>query len=502
MSKERATVNISDLPVSTLAESRLSRRIFLKSLASAGLLLWVAPGGLPKAASAAPAGASIVVRWNDALLEAVRATKMGPPITARALAIVHTAMYDTWTPYTEGAKPTQSGPPRRPKSKCTLDNKSEATSYAAYRTLVDLFPSQKASFDDLMMSLGYDPADTSTGDLSPSAIGNLAAKKVLDARRDDGSNQANGYADTTNYQPVNTPDQMIDPNRWQPLRVPDGQGGYTVQRFLVPHWGQVRPFGLSSGSEFRNEVASMLKSYPERHYVDQHSQVLHISAHLDDRKKTIAEYWADGPGSVTPPGHWNLIAQYVSERDSHDLDRDVKLYFVLNNALMDSAIAAWDLKRYYDSVRPISAIRFLYADKKVRAWAGPGLGTRKIDGATWHPYQPATFVTPPFAEFVSGHSTFSRAAAQVLKSFTGSDAYGDSWTQPAGASLIEPGVTPSTPVTLSWESFTKASKEAGKSRLFSGIHISDGNVGGLKLGQVVGKRAWSKAQTYFNGDDE
>jgi hypothetical protein len=139
---------------------------------------------------------------------------------------------------------------------------------------------------------------------------------------------------------------------------------------------------------------------------------------------------------------------------------------------------------------------------KVRAWAGPGLGTRKIDGATWHPYQPATFVTPPFAEFVSGHSTFSRAAAQVLKSFTGSDAYGDSWTQPAGASLIEPGVTPSTPVTLSWESFTKASKEAGKSRLFSGIHISDGNVGGLKLGQVVGKRAWSKAQTYFNGDDE
>jgi hypothetical protein len=432
------------------------------------------------------------------LLQAVVTTRMGPPITARALAIVHTAIYDAWTPYTERAKPTQSGPPRRPESERTLDNKSEATSYAAYRTLLDLFPSQKESFDGLMTSLGYDPADISTRGSSPSAIGNLAAQRVLDARRNDGSNQENNYADTTNYKPVNSPDVLSDPNHWQPLHVPEGSS--FVQTFLVPHWGQVRPFALSSGSELRNEVAGMLKAYPDQHYVDQHSEVLKISAELDDRKKTIAEYWADGPRSVTPPGHWNLIAQYVSARDSHDLHRDVKLYFALNNTLMDCAIAAWDVKRYYDSVRPISAIRFLYAGKKVQAWGGPGLGTRKIDGATWHPYQPATFVTPPFAEFVSGHSTFSSAAAEVLRSFTGSDAYGASWTQPAGASPIEPGVTPSTPVTLSWESFTGAADEAGMSRLLGGIHISDSNVGGLKLGQEVAKRAWSKAQTYFNGD--
>jgi len=500
MRDERAKMNDSDLLASSLAGSRLSRRTFLKSLASAGLLLCAAPSSLPKPASAAPAGASVVLRWNDALLDAVRATRMAPPITARALAIVHTAVYDAWIPYTERAQPTQSGPPRRPQSERTLDNKSKATSYAAYRTLLDLFPTQKTSFDDLMMSLGYDPADTSTGDLSASAIGNLAAQRVLDARRDDGSNQANGYHDTTNYQPVNTPYELIDPNRWQPLRVPNGQGGYTEQNFLAPHWGQVRPFGLSSGSELRNEVTGMLKRYPAKHYVDQHSEVLHISAELDDRKKTIAEYWADGPGSETPPGHWNLIAQYVSKRDSHDLDRDVKLYFVLNNTLMDCAIAAWDVKRYYDSVRPISAIRFLYAGKQVQAWGGPGLGTRTIDGAAWHPYQLATFVTPPFAEFVSGHSTFSSAAAEVLKSFTGSNYYGDSWKQPAGASLIEPGVTPSTPVRLSWESFTGAAEEAGMSRLFGGIHISDSNVGGLKLGEEVAKLAWSKAQSYFNGD--
>jgi hypothetical protein len=442
--------------------------------------------------------------WNDALLAAIPATKMPGPAPNRALAIVHTAVYDAWTPYTERAQPTQSGPTRRPKSERTLDNKSKAISYAAYRTLLDLFPTQKASFDELMTNrLGYDPADTSTKGQSPSAIGNLAAKKVLDARRDDGSNQEGDppYADTTGYKPVNTAVQLDNPNRWQPLLVPNPQnpqGDPIEQKFVTPHWGQVRPFGLSSGSELRNKVAGMLQAYPAKHYVEQHSEVLKLSAELDDRTKTIAEYWADGPGSVTPPGHWNVIAKYVSKRDSHDLDKDVKLLFVLNNAMMDCSIAAWDVKIFYDSIRPISAIRFLYEGKKVRAWGGPGRGTRTIDGATWLTYIP---VTPPHAEFVSGHSTVSSAAAELLKTFTGSNYYGDTWTQPAGASLIEPDVgVPSTAVTLSWETFTEAAQQAGMSRLLGGIHIRDGNVGGLKLGQEVAKRVWSKAQTYFNGD--
>src|SRR5215208_5955776 len=168
MSNESAKVNDSDPLASSLAGSRLSRRTFLTTLASAGLLLYVAPSTLPKAASAAPANARVILRWNDALLDAIPATKMPGPITNRALAIVHTAVYDAWTPYTEGAKPTASAPLRRPQSERSLHNKMEATSYAAYRTLVDLFPTQKASFDDVMMSLGYDPADTSTGDLSAS----------------------------------------------------------------------------------------------------------------------------------------------------------------------------------------------------------------------------------------------------------------------------------------------------------------------------------------------
>src|SRR3712207_493390 len=116
-------------PTSALAGARLNRRTMLK-LAGAGLVLWALPGGLAQQASAAPTKANVVVRWNEALLEAVRATKMAPPITARAVAITHTAIYDAGTPYTRRAHPTQPGP-RRPEDGRTLVNKSEAISHAA-----------------------------------------------------------------------------------------------------------------------------------------------------------------------------------------------------------------------------------------------------------------------------------------------------------------------------------------------------------------------------------
>jgi hypothetical protein len=158
----------------------------------------------------------------------------------------------------------------------------------------------------------------------------------------------------------------------------------------------------------------------------------------------------DGPRSETPPGHWNLFAQGVSRRDGHDLDRDVAMFFVLNNALLDAGIAAWDCKRHFDSVRPITALRQRYAGERVRAWGGPGRGTREIDGRDWLPYQRANFITPPFPEYVSGHSTFSAAAAEILKRVTGSDDFGGSVTVAPRSSSIEPGITPRVAVTLSW----------------------------------------------------
>jgi hypothetical protein len=136
------------------------------------------------------------------------------------------------------------------------------------------------------------------------------------------------------------------------------------------------------------------------------------------------------------------------------------MFFALTGALLDASIAAWDAKRAYDSVRPITAIRELYRGRTVLAWGGPGRGTRAISGEDWLPYQPPAVVTPPFAEYVSGHSTFSAAAAEVLASFTGSQRFGFSVMVPAGSSMIEPGVTPARPVTLTFRTFAAAADQA------------------------------------------
>lgn len=219
-----------------------------------------------------------------------------------------------------------------------------------------------------------------------------------------------------------------------------------TQRYLARFWGRVRPFALSSGDQFGN----ILRRFgPFRSgdagFATQAQELLDISANLTGEQKMIAEYWADGPRSETPPGHWNLFAQFVSRRDKHSLDNDVKMFFALNNALFDASIAAWDAKRQFDSVRPVTAIPFLFAGKSVRAWGGPGRGTVTMDGRDWTPYQASTFPTPPFPEFVSGHSTFSAVGATILALYTRSDTFGASVSSAPGSSRYEPGITPQTP---------------------------------------------------------
>ena len=167
--------------------------------------------------------------------------------------------------------------------------------------------------------------------------------------------------------------------------------------------------------------------------------------------------------------------------------------------MMDAGIAAWDAKREYDSVRPLTAIALLYRDKKIRAWGGPGRGTAEMDGAEWRPYQLATSPTPPFPEYVSGHSTYSAAAARILEKWTASEHFGYSVTLAAGSSQIEPGSTPKQPVVLKWDTFRDAADEAGMSRRYGGIHFARADLAGRKLGRLVADRAWEKAQSYFSG---
>jgi hypothetical protein len=467
------------------------RSLLPRAAASATLCLVLAAPVL----AAAPPEPTVVLRWNQSLLQAVRNTAFSPVFSARALAIVHTSMYDAWAAYDAVADPTRpDGAPRQPPAERTEANRAKAVSFAAYRALVDLFPTQRSGlFDPLMTALGYDPADTSGG----AGVGNAAAAAVIAFRHADGSNQLGDhpqgtpgvpYSDYTGYVPVNDPTTIVDPNHWQPLLNPNG----TAQRYLAPHWGLVTPFALAAGDALRPDPPPL---HPARAYRREAAQILRFSAQLRDREKVIATYWADGPNTETPPGHWNLFAQFVSQRDAQSLDQDVKMFFALGNALLDASISVWECKRHYDFVRPISAVRFLYSDKLVRAWGGPGQGTQVIYGSAFRTY----IATPPFAEYVSGHSTFSAASAEILKSFTGSDRFGAQVTIPAGASPVEPGLVPAEPVTLRWGTFSIAADQAGVSRRYGGIHFQSGDLQARALGRQVGQAVWVKAQAYFDG---
>jgi hypothetical protein len=431
---------------------------------------------------------NVVLHWNDQALAAIRMVAPAPPVTARALAIMNTSMYDAWTAYDATAVPTQrAGWARRPAGEHTLEYKSMAISYAAHRALSDLFPSLAGDFTAFRGALGYTMAPAGVLE-DPATVGIQAAERVIAARRSDGSNQlgdhsgSNGtpYSDYTGYAPTTPP----GPLSWQPL---------PGQSFIVPHWQLVAPFALASAGQFLPPGPGLKKS--DGSYDKAVKDIISFSAKLDDKTKARAEYWADGPKSEQPPGHWVLFAGALSRKHAHSVDQDAKLNFALSNALLDAGITAWNAKRRYDFIRPVTAVRTIQAGKTIRAWAGPFKGTQLIPAEQFRSYIP----TPPHPDYVSGHSTFSAAAAQVLRSFRNSDGLNLTVDFLPGTSFVEPGAVPAATVRLAWSTLSAAAGEAGLSRELGGIHFRDADQHGLNLGRAVGTNTWNKAQTYFLG---
>jgi len=282
-----------------------------------------------------------------------------------------------------------------------------------------------------------------------------------------------------------------------------------------------------------------------------------------DYTRVLAEFWADGPDSETPPGHWFSILNYVHDHPAFErrlrgegpvlnpLAWDVQAYLALGGAMHDAAIAAWSVKGYYDYVRPISALRYL-AEKgqcsdpeqpnydpegmllipgfvelvqaddpdfgpeavgkvKIYGWRGPDYtsdpetdmaGVGWILAENWWPYQRPTFVTPPFAGYVSGHSTFSRAAAEVLTGLTGSPYFpggmGEFVAEKDKFLVFEEG--PSEDIILQWATYRDASDQTSLSRIWGGIHPPADDIPGRRMGAEVGPRALALAERYFMGE--
>jgi hypothetical protein len=431
---------------------------------------------------------------------------------------------------------------------------------------------------------------------------------------------------------------MNDPNRWQPLHFLGNridQFGRPInestQRNLTPFWGRVSPFAMTAADRSANGVYHDQGTPPglntrpnEDRFKADALMMIRLSAELDpsdgvmidvspasrgntpnapftesyeqvghsvnpytglpyapqpvrrgDFGRVISEFWADGPHSTAPPGHWNEIRNYVTDRMEQlnipkqvggtgpavsDLEWDVKSMFALNGGLHDAAIAAWNHKGVYDSSRPISFVRYMgslgqstdpsgpsyHSDGlplesglvevitaqttaagerhahlagsegkvAVRSWQGAIDGVAPFDDPSeisgvdwilaehWMPYQLISFVTPPFPGYVSGHSTYSRTAAELLTLLTGSEYFPGG----IGEFLVEQGsglnfeYGPMEDMSLQWATYFDASDQASLSRLTGGIHPPADDFSGRRIGHMVGPAAWQLATQYFSGE--
>jgi membrane-associated phospholipid phosphatase len=387
--------------------------------------------------SAFAAHADIVTDWNETALLAIKTDKTPPPTASRALAILHTAIYDAVNVITRTHEPyLVTGEPRGEASV------EAAASAAAHLVLVQLYPAQQATFDaaynNALAAMGDEPKQR-----AGIAWGELVAKTILADRANDGS------AEVVTYIPGNRPGD------WQP----------TFPAFasaLLPQWPGVRPFAMNSGSQFRPPFPPSLTSAV---YAFDFNLTKQLGS-KDSRSRTaeqtaIALFWADGAGTVTPPGHWNVIARDVASQRGNTIEQNARLFALLNIAEADAAIIAWDCKYAYNSWRPITAIHAAELDGN--SATDPDLAWTSL------------LVNPPFPEYISGHSTFSAAAATVLKAFFGADNIPFMATSEG-----LPGTS------RRFNSFWEAAAEAGISRIFGGIHFMSANQQGLLCGTRLG----------------
>src|SRR6056297_2372469 len=256
-------------------------------------------------------------------------------------------------------------------------------------------------------------------------------------------------------------------------------------------------------------------------FISQAEVLVQTSATLTEDQKLIAEFWEDGPGSSYPPGAWMTLAQYVSQRDGHDAASDAQLFMTMGNAMNDAAIATWDAKVHFDYARPVTVIRDLgklgligepgvdeltgetgyviQAFGGIDPDTGNSLGTRTILAENFITYQlPGGEQSPPFAEYTSGHSTFSGAGAAVLQAFTGSDHLDAHITVPPQTSAFDAAL-PGDVYQLQWDTFSEAAIDGGASRIYGGIHFSDGNLDGLSAGANIGADAYALAVDFADG---
>lgn len=378
-----------------------------------------------------------VLQWNQLALEAIRSAHTPPPMAARNLAMVHVAIQDSVNSITGRYRPYLINSP-------TEGNPSAyaATVAAAHRVLTALYPNQAQRLEQAMTeSLSAAPQGESVE--AGTKLGQAIADRVLAWRARDGSDRS------VFYRPREGMDYWLPtPPNFQPP--------------LAPHWGQVTPFAMRNSADFRPAAPPPCDTKVFARSFDEVKTLGKKDSFVRTQDQTeIAHFWADGEGTVTPPGHWNHIARTVSQARGLTLVENARLFALLNIALADAGISCWDAKFTFDYVRPVTAIRRADHDGNPDTWSDP----------SWTPLLP----TPPFPSYTSGHSTFSAAAAAVL-----AEVFGDEVRFTIGCDEM-PNVR------RSFARFSAAAAEAGRSRIYGGIHWDFDDEGGQKSGAALGR---------------
>jgi len=406
--------------------------------------------------------ANSAVHWNEIALEAIKDTSTAPTYATRLLVMESVAVYDVINAIEHD--PLFMADLDRPvRGRISAE---VAIAQAAYDVLMGIYSSDSGPYagsavlrEDLQAELTASLAESPDGAAEQRGIrlGHDIAQSILAQRADDG------------WDVVVDPQTEIgtNPGEWRPT--PPG-----FANPLAPHWGDVTPWAVKTAQQFMPEAPPILTS---NEYAEAYNDTKQLGATDSEQlgfrtaeQTQIALFWADGAGTHTPPGHWNKIAGEVAQAEGRTTAEIAGLFAELNVALADAAITCWEAKYTYDLWRPVTAIDLGDLDGNPLTVADP----------SWRPL----IATPPFPEYTSGHSTFSGAAGTILTA-----EFGDNYAFTTGTSSTDPAIAG---VTRSFSSFTEAAEEAGRSRIYGGIHFEFANQNGLESGRQIAE--WVRVQ--------
>eukprot|EP01088_Endostelium_zonatum_P004010 TRINITY_DN15213_c0_g1_i1.p1 TRINITY_DN15213_c0_g1~~TRINITY_DN15213_c0_g1_i1.p1 ORF type:complete len:748 (-),score=144.63 TRINITY_DN15213_c0_g1_i1:135-2378(-) len=473
-----------------------------------------------------------------------------PPALARGFFALSQAMYNAWTRYHPWANATVPADdiPRILYGTATngfsfsAPDAQEAVVRSAYIIIQYLLPERTALSNLAGQIANYYAIDvTNTPNMQnmASQVAWTLTNRLITNLNNDNSNQQGCYVDTGNCVAINNPtwldsiqnatmasDQCRSPISWSQVVKPPYMAG--PPPFLNPNAAIYTPFSINMNNIMPPPMPNMTIIHAMMMELPTVQSTLDS---MNSYNKMITEYWIDGGGSPSPPGHWIYLAiKDVSQVKNYTLSQSIRLLFVVSASVYDAGIAVWNAKRFYSSVRPGTYVpTLMYKDLTTtlpNQYIGPYCKQQDIPAWNWVPYQPMGLNTPPFPEYPSGHSTFSGAASTALGNFTGTQ----NWPAGPKTITIEPGMSlfsyqcfrngtnmygspctfascrfnsslnsenawiPRQPVVLGpFNTYIEAAAQAGLSRIMGGIHIWVSNVEGLTLGQRVTEQVFKVA---------